>query len=430
MKNKRILILVVVAALVLVGLLMAATRAWARADGAQALAPAAPAASASIVSSTISYQGRLLDSDGNPVEGTRVLTFRLYTAVLGGSPLWSQTGSVLVDDGLFTAYLDVDPALFDGRALWLGVQVQGDAQELSPRQPLLPAPYALSLRPGAIISSSGIDVLHIWNLAGGYGVEAWSQNSIGLLGTSGSVGTPPSGMHGVHGIGDAVGVYGEGGHTGVYGNGTNDGVKGESTSGNAVHGLGTNGSGVLGESTSGAGVRGVSNTDYGVVGVAKGPNRSGVYGHSDSSHGVMGRTTCAASTCAGVYGVNSGLGPAIYSDGDLFVTGAFRGNIGPNNGAPFPRPAFDSGWLSISTGTLNVITHSLGGNPDNYVVDLQFRDAVYGRGVHNLKYGGWTDGSLFQGAWWEQLTAQHIVVARGAGDIEIADVRVRIWVYR
>lgn len=160
MKNKHILVLTIVAALALVGLLVAATRAWARTDGLQALAPVAPAA---VVSNTMSFQGRLLDSGGNPVEGAQVLTFRLYTTTLGGSSLWSQTGSVPVDDGLFTAHLNVNPALFNGQALWLGVQVQGDAQELSPRQPLLPVPYALAL-PGLWTQQN----ITSPNLVGGY----------------------------------------------------------------------------------------------------------------------------------------------------------------------------------------------------------------------------------------------------------------------
>ncbi|MFL7790922.1 MAG: tail fiber domain-containing protein, partial [Anaerolineae bacterium] len=51
--------------------------------------------------------------------------------------------TVPVENGLFTVFLEIPPALFDGQALWLGVQVEGDTQEMTPRQQLLPAPYAL-----------------------------------------------------------------------------------------------------------------------------------------------------------------------------------------------------------------------------------------------------------------------------------------------
>ena len=183
MNNKRMIVLGIVGALLLLTMLMT-TVAWAGSQGRGpvAAAPAehglaAPLAQASIVSDTVSYQGRLLDSSGSPVDGTRTMDFRLYTEPSGGMPLWSQSGSVTVDDGLFNVNLSVDPAHFDGRALWLGVQVQGGAQEMAPRQPLLPVPYALSLRPGAGISGtvSGVPTLNV--VGDGIGLQAESTNS-------------------------------------------------------------------------------------------------------------------------------------------------------------------------------------------------------------------------------------------------------------
>jgi len=60
-------------------------------------------------------------------------------------PLLNQTG-VLVTGGLFTVQLDFGD-VFDGTALWLKIAVQcaGDPSytDLSPRQPLTAAPYAL-----------------------------------------------------------------------------------------------------------------------------------------------------------------------------------------------------------------------------------------------------------------------------------------------
>ncbi len=207
MNAKRTIVLVTVGALALVVLLLAAAGAWA---GPEEHSLAAPLAPAGVVSDTISYQGRLLDSSGNPVDGTRTIDFRLYADASGGMPLWSQSGSVTVEDGLFAVNLNVNPAHFDGRALWLGVQVQGDAQEMAPRQPLLPVPYALSLRPGAGISGTlpGVPTLNIVsegiglhaettssadprdpaivgiNLVAGPGVEGQSVYGFGILGSS------------------------------------------------------------------------------------------------------------------------------------------------------------------------------------------------------------------------------------------------------
>jgi hypothetical protein len=44
-------------------------------------------------------------------------------------------------------------------------------------------------------------------------------------------------------------------------------------------------------------------------------------------------------------------GNAIEAHGDLYVDGAYKGGIGPNGAAPFPRPAYDSGWVSVPAGT-------------------------------------------------------------------------------
>ena len=58
---------------------------------------------------TIAYQGRLADSSGTPLTQTLAMSFRLYSAVTGGAPLWSEQWSgpngVKVSDGLFNVML-------------------------------------------------------------------------------------------------------------------------------------------------------------------------------------------------------------------------------------------------------------------------------------------------------------------------------------
>jgi hypothetical protein len=430
---------------------------------------------AGTVASKISYQGRLTNADGDPLDGNYNLVFQLWDDPEAGGQVGGDIvrNNVLVSNGLFTVGLEVPQDAFNGQALWLRVQVSG--QWLSPRQELLPVPYALSLKPGATISSPGPTALHGYNESGGYGVEGWSMGNTGVVGINGVYDPPdpPSGPRGVYGRSwDGVGVYGEGGHTGVYGNGTNDGVKGESTDGNAVHGISTNSNGVLGESAGGSGVRGVSTSNYGVVGRTDASDKSGVYGWSatgkgvegqssstnqwvpaiygknegagdgvygwsQNRHGTYGVTYSSDPNHAGIYGVNNGAGPAIKADGDLVVTGQYRGDIGPNDGAPFPRPAYDSGWQSIAQGETRPFPHGIGGNPDNYVVDLQFQDQAGGR--HQLGYGGETYLSYIgmgyfnlddEGAFWHDLNDQQILVTRMDNDTHIAKVRVRIWVYK
>jgi hypothetical protein len=59
------------------------------------------------------------------------------------------------ENGLFNEEIDFNnPTLFNGQALYLGLQVDGEANEMTPRQYLRPVPYALSIRPGAVIKGS------------------------------------------------------------------------------------------------------------------------------------------------------------------------------------------------------------------------------------------------------------------------------------
>ena len=95
-----------------------------------------------------SYQGRLQQS-GNPANGLYDFQFSLWDDVASGilvGATQAVTG-ITVNNGLFGAQLDFGPAPFSGSARWLevGVRTNGDGAftALSPRQPLLPTPYAL-----------------------------------------------------------------------------------------------------------------------------------------------------------------------------------------------------------------------------------------------------------------------------------------------
>ncbi len=91
-------------------------------------------------------------------------------------------------------------------------------------------------------------------------------------------------------------------------------------------------------------------------------------------------------------------------------------------------PAYDSGWVSLPPDHEVVLVHALGGDRNDYVVDLQVRDLVDGHGggyrVHQVGFGGDEPG----GFWWEQLTTNQIVVVGGDGEGRIDQMRVRIWV--
>ena len=93
----------------------------------------------------INFQGRLLDASKLPRNGTFTMDFRVCDAVSGGScAMWSESQSVAVSNGVFAVQLGAVSALsasvFSSSARYLEVDV--DAETLSPRERLVTGPYA------------------------------------------------------------------------------------------------------------------------------------------------------------------------------------------------------------------------------------------------------------------------------------------------
>jgi trimeric autotransporter adhesin len=94
------------------------------------------------------YQGQLLSGAGL-ANGSYDLRFAVYDAIAGGNLIAGpQTNSATgVTNGLFTVALDFGSGVFTGPARWLEIGVRanggGSFTTLSPRQPLMPAPYAI-----------------------------------------------------------------------------------------------------------------------------------------------------------------------------------------------------------------------------------------------------------------------------------------------
>jgi hypothetical protein len=113
---------------------------------------AAPSQSPSATStSTISYQGRLADSAGNPLTDKYNMEFRIYDVPTGGTPLWTEmwTGANAVDvsDGLFNVMLgSIDNTLASSienhDELYLGITVGTDS-EMAPRVQLGSVPFSM-----------------------------------------------------------------------------------------------------------------------------------------------------------------------------------------------------------------------------------------------------------------------------------------------
>ena len=132
------------------------------------------------VEAIIPVQGRLTDASGNPVaDGDYNMTLRVYDS--SGPPSLCTDGplAVTTEKGLFNTTLDGCASdIFDGRPLWLTVQVEGDA-EMSPSVTLRPVPYAMSLRPGAIVAN--YDAGHALTVKstgiGGASTALWAENT-------------------------------------------------------------------------------------------------------------------------------------------------------------------------------------------------------------------------------------------------------------
>ena len=167
----------------------------------QAIVPAA-------VGTAFTYQGRLLGSGGEPVNGVPCrFIFTLWDAETGGNNLGGVDEVVVPRNGYFSVDIDFGQNVFTGDPRWMSVRVrcpepQGSWEELQGRIPIRPAPYAMfaqqarALLPGAVIrdtsgskvglyAQSGLDwtpPLFIATKVGG--IWGDSQSNDGVIGTS------------------------------------------------------------------------------------------------------------------------------------------------------------------------------------------------------------------------------------------------------
>ena len=106
----------------------------------------------------LSQQGRLIDSNETPVEGTHFLTFRMFDSNIATTPLWEETLSVSFSNGYYGATLGeninnpLNTELFSTNPIFLELQIDSEPP-LFPRQLLSSTPYAL--RSGTAISVDG-----------------------------------------------------------------------------------------------------------------------------------------------------------------------------------------------------------------------------------------------------------------------------------
>ncbi|NLH41761.1 MAG: hypothetical protein GX448_07970 [Planctomycetes bacterium] len=114
---------------------------------------------------------------------------------------------------------------------------------------------------------------------------------------------------------------------------------------------------------------------------------------------------------------------AVYYDDIRIDSGAT-----PAPNCCFPRPAYDSGWIATPFGSPSKfavisLKHGLGGNADDYVVDLQM--SVSGIAGPNRTNQGL--GTVFS---YSYLTSTDIQLTAPLSAVDlVTSLRVRIWVY-
>jgi len=119
----------------------------------------------------ISYAGTLTDPQGEPREGPLNLTFRIFGAPVGGTPLHAQTiPNVMVRKGQFAVLLGpfTDPVFAQGGGeRFIEVQVGGEAP-LVPRPQLSSVPYAQ--RTGSVDGAQGGAIQGGLSVSGSVGI--------------------------------------------------------------------------------------------------------------------------------------------------------------------------------------------------------------------------------------------------------------------
>ena len=236
-----------------------------------------------------------------------------------------------------------------------------------PRQELVPVPYALSLRPGAVIRTTTGSALTVESI-GGFGLYGYSQDNYAVYGRDAGT-TQARGYGGYFTSDNGVGVFGGSGAERVGENPYAPGVYGLSVNGVGVYGVTYSDqsgmAGVRGEATDADGVYGRSEAAYG--GYFWSTNGGGVYATSrfyDYAGTFINRTgSLYNGLYVGGYSVFTGSktgyvvdiclneGPEPLQTGDVVVVTGFDEPVAGEIPVPRVRKASEAG----STGVVGVV---------------------------------------------------------------------------
>jgi len=145
----------------------------------------------------LSYQGRLLDDNGQPVTAAVTVDIGLFAAATGGSSVYSQdVGSVNAVNGLYAFHFGTNNAAFNAALTaaecWLELSIDGEV--LSPRQRLVAVPYAIYSRESdpvwsAVSNGIATEASH------GEVAYGWGNHANSDYATESHVGTATGSLH-------------------------------------------------------------------------------------------------------------------------------------------------------------------------------------------------------------------------------------------
>ena len=171
------------------------------------------------VETAFTYQG-FLKKDGQPYTGQCTMKFTLYNGDPwdGGVPLiYNEITPVQVTNGLFAEDIDFGASYFTGdyRSIVPEFQCPVTSDYVTmPSQPIRAVPYALSLRPGALIEGTALNsyahtfgVHNEYELPGSAAVYGLSEKGPGVYATTNSA-TEPA-LMAYSDDGPALGIYGK-----------------------------------------------------------------------------------------------------------------------------------------------------------------------------------------------------------------------------
>ncbi len=331
---------------------------WPSLVGAES--PESPFAPEATIGDAVTYQGYLTDENDVPLNGTFTMRFQIYNAQAGGVLLWdSGNTNIAVKDGLFDTRLGITTDIFNGEELWVAQTVGGEL--LTPRQEILPAPMAHTLRPGAIVKATANAIPN------NYALEVQLNNNVFAF--------------------------------------NRGAITGQTTTGNAIYGLAPNGRAIYGQTQDGYAVYGFdggSNANQGYAGYFYSTNGIGVYGYSGANR------THDNILAPGVYG-QSNQGVGVYGRGDTSNSYSFYNEGG----------YFEGGKGLYARGTDSIGEQGYGAR----IFSDQYR-GMYVQGSSGWfdGYFGGNNGISTNGVTDRSAAAQSLVVNRGAVTIEPGDL--------